>query len=144
MPPQPTPHQYGRVVAERPVGGPTIPYYEPTRRTDQTVTRRTRRLQGTLAKIEYIARTMKCGLHSNIPMCCILWFTFIWRHHVYSIGGDVYRSFLADLGRAHPRYIPCPACLARRRFNGVLTCGCLNLVHTPYPPLQMEDLLHDD
>jgi len=73
---------------------------------------------------------VRCGLHSGLPLCCILWYVTGW--HVMS-GVPIPRAFRAYWrlirlsGRIHGvqfGHIPCPACIVRGLAVHVLECDC--------------------
>ena len=65
---------------------------------------------------------IRCGLHSGIPLCCILWFITCWKPlHRHICSGYFQVMWLRGADFDH---IPCPICLARGREDGVADCDC--------------------
>ena len=60
------------------------------------------------------------GLHSNIPLCCILW----WMDEEGRDTGDMKRGLHKKVG-----YVPCPTCCEKETFVKIHTCEgkCENL-----------------
>ena len=63
-----------------------------------------------------------CGLHSNIPYCCIVWWLFykstpLWFKTVYS-------NFLKKRSDNKYTYILCPICALRKHFVSINSCTC--------------------
>ena len=48
-----------------------------------------------------------CGLHSNIPLCCVLWYLTGW-----STDGGCFKGMWYDTKKGN-NYIYCPECIAR-------------------------------
>jgi hypothetical protein len=68
----------------------------------------------------------RCGIHSNIPTCCIEFYITRWRgHDMYKCWtGRVYRfliSFWYPPQRS-PAYVPCPKCLLKRYAQPLHEC----------------------
>jgi hypothetical protein len=68
----------------------------------------------------------RCGIHSNIPACCIEFYITRWRQRdMYkSWTGKVYRflKFLWYSADRIPAYVPCPKCLIRRCARPLFEC----------------------
>jgi len=84
----------------------------------------------------HIMYSLKCGLHSGFPWCCILWFVFIWWPFMVSnlpnfLGKRYqkwYRSRYKAFGVFGPQRIPCPFCALIRREAKVIKCDCGEVV----------------
>jgi hypothetical protein len=67
-----------------------------------------------------------CGLHSGIPECCVLFFLTCWpiirRDEDETGEPSVYRVLVWEAETDSKGYIPCPACLASRRFVELREC----------------------
>jgi len=68
----------------------------------------------------------RCGIHSNIPTCCIECYITRWRGHdmCKSWTGRVYRflKFLWHPTDRIPTYVPCPKCLTKRYARPLYEC----------------------
>jgi len=67
---------------------------------------------------------IKCGCHSNIPLCCILFYIVIWpivpkKHRRAYLGAHT--QYAKDTGIWY-EYIPCPICWMRKRVANRKTC----------------------
>jgi hypothetical protein len=71
--------------------------------------------------------SVRCGLHSSFPDCCILFFVQFWSP---PLGGgatarrDNYFGLMKQLGAERAGYIPCPSCLVERNLVAVKPCAC--------------------
>ena len=72
----------------------------------------------TSAQIEW---HLRCGLHSRIPGCCILFFLTDWRRKSANARQKRIQRALAWLP-ADRRYVVCPACLRARHFVEIHVC----------------------
>ena len=67
-----------------------------------------------------------CGLHSGIPECCVLFFLTCWpiirRYEDETGEPSIYRVLVLEAETESKGYIPCPACLASRRFVEMREC----------------------
>lgn len=122
------------MVSQRPLGGPLEPNYRPRDWTDHTITWRYRKVHRLLGRAESFFRQAKCGLHSNIPPCCVLWFLLFYKDRVWSILGTAYRETALAHRVEGRNYVPCPKCLITGHKRALLYCGCTRMKH-PYPPL---------
>lgn len=86
-----------------------------------------------------IREHVSCGLHSGIPVCCIVWYLTGWRalgaldrvfgeHEDFGDGIVMTtRGLTVSYGdRFVPGrwYIPCPVCVVRGRRIELAPCGC--------------------
>lgn len=96
-------------------------------------------------------RDVECGLHSNIPRCCIIFYIKAWcplldsekELNSMDMGITDYRDSYHDLimrmlgpsdkyprkvaingGISKARYIVCPKCLYEKTFNKLKKCDC--------------------
>lgn len=73
---------------------------------------------------------ISCGLHSCIPLCCILWYITGWKG-VTRKGYDSWlydRFWYPDYVDSDIQYIRCPICLLFNRRVKIETCGCADKV----------------
>lgn len=60
----------------------------------------------------------RCGIHSNIPACCVEFYITRWRRHAmyksWTGRGYNFLKFLWYPADRIPAYVPCPKCLIRR------------------------------
>jgi hypothetical protein len=83
-----------------------------------------------------IFRDINCGLKSNIPVCCILFFCIIWRTLYFFITFSLVKKFIYWYPPHSPEecnYIPCFVCYLLRRDRKLyvcaendVTCCCFN------------------
>lgn len=64
-----------------------------------------------------------CGIHSNIPLCCVIWYLTGWRDTHDFVKGDWYNT------KKDHNYIYCPDCVVkimekRGRPNKIKHCDC--------------------
>lgn len=68
-------------------------------------------------------KDIKCGIHSGFPICCISFYSFLWRPVL--IRYPLLRSWHDALERDKgPGYIRCPLCMLRRHIVDVKECVC--------------------
>ena len=89
-----------------------------------------------------LPRDIRCGLRSNIPICCILFFCVIWRLLYFFINFSLVKKFLGWYPPNSPEgcnYIPCLFCLLLRRSRKLYecelndkTCCCYNKARLIY------------
>ena len=76
-----------------------------------------------------VIRHIRCGLHSRIPWCCILWFITYWNVILLVKKLNLwYIRITSKPMEGNPygwEYIPCPLCLIMKRNMGrTLRCKC--------------------
>lgn len=57
------------------------------------------------------------GLHSNFPVCCILFFIIVWPH--------IWTNRTLSKPFRGAGYVRCPLCIIRRRTIMVRHCPCI-------------------
>lgn len=74
---------------------------------------------------------IRCGLHSGMRPCCILWFVTVNRwisgtgtRRWYFRLIDQQSARLGEQGKLHFDHVPCPLCLARGRAVVLRDCEC--------------------
>lgn len=73
--------------------------------------------------LEWLEHDVRCGRHSDIPPCCIAWFTTWWRLFIkYPSLRRAYWKVINHQGDFY--HIPCPLCLALKRERYTLECSC--------------------
>ena len=65
---------------------------------------------------------IECGLHSRIPRCCILFFVLARNRPEFL--EEYLNAQEAVLGDEGPGYVPCPACLLKKKFVKMRPCEC--------------------
>lgn len=66
---------------------------------------------------------LMCGLKSNIPVCCILFYVFIWKTSFLFVHFPIVKKFIYWYPpKTSCGYVPCLVCLLRKRFNKVHEC----------------------
>lgn len=72
---------------------------------------------------------LKNGIHSEIPLCCIIFFITEWYpwKMAYTTPRHPHERDMRAAGvyaerTTPPRYVPCPDCLARHHFVEIHTC----------------------
>jgi hypothetical protein len=64
----------------------------------------------------------RCGRHSNIPSCCMIWFILVWPF-VFRFGSaNSYWERINRLRGGGVDYVVCPLCLALGRVVDVRDC----------------------
>ena len=84
------------------------------------------------SELEYIARSIYCGCHSGIKMCCLKFFLEDWSYGLKLSRGYEYRHIM-DMsnkkrkasGKPQRYYIPCPECLKNDSWIELKRCDCL-------------------
>ena len=61
---------------------------------------------------------LQCGLHSGLPLCCVLFYVLVWARIRQ---GRFTRWYMQQ---HESDYIPCPLCVLRGREVRVAECGC--------------------
>ena len=67
---------------------------------------------------------LRCGLHSGIPWCCILFFTTVWWNKANVFPMPWVRWYFLTLAKSEAEYVQCPWCLVRRRVDSIRSCQC--------------------
>lgn len=71
-------------------------------------------------ELQYLPSEIICGLHSNIPLCCVMWYLNGWD----SIECENLEDWIIE-----PNYVACPDCVARmiegrQKPNVLKECNC--------------------
>lgn len=79
-----------------------------------------------LGFIENRIGDIRCGVHSEMPLCCIAFFIGPWHTMLRGSTWTWYRALVAKAVKKHGDfgYVPCPYHLALRRRVEVKTCLC--------------------
>jgi len=67
--------------------------------------------------------SIACGLHSGFPRCCVRFFVYGWG----CMSDDERAAYSATFDAIHAGYVPCPQCVALRRFvprDQTKSCDC--------------------
>lgn len=73
-----------------------------------------------------INHTIKCGIKSKIPICCVLFFTFIWDGNYHKL--DWYDKISKKSCKNNYQwmyklqYVRCPICTIRHRIVKIKEC----------------------
>lgn len=59
-----------------------------------------------------------CGIKSNIPICCVIFYNFIYGH----IPAEFQLKYIKILNPKY-QYIPCPFCIIERKMNEIKSCN---------------------
>ena len=81
--------------------------------------------QQIIVRLKHLRKTIECGLHSNIPPCCIKYYITkqIWRNGKEAALSNKLRQKNHNI--TFKGYVPCPNCVKkRRRFNKLHKCNC--------------------
>ena len=75
---------------------------------------------------QYLRREIHCGIHSNIPDCCILFFINFWTPILRRAQAAELRQYYDDLAGMDIGfdYIPCPACRLKGKPVKLKRCRC--------------------
>ena len=86
------------------------------------------RVKGLFKTVKNIICDINCGIKSNIPLCCILFWIIIWKpiFHLLPITGSMNRylfskKYLKYL-KIEVEYIPCPICIFKNKANKLKHC----------------------
>ena len=74
----------------------------------------------------HIRNDVKCGLKSNIPVCCILFFCIIWKLIFCFMSFNLAKRFICwypDKAKYDWEYVPCFMCFLLRRYRKVYVCS---------------------
>lgn len=74
-----------------------------------------------MGKLKQIVGTIQYGLHSNIPLCCTLFYVAIWHPRFRGKLAARYRRLMNTYSYNH--YVSCPACLLLRNRRELHKCG---------------------
>lgn len=69
---------------------------------------------------------IRCGQHSNIPLCCILFFIVFWTPLFYLLCFKPVKWFInwyPPIRQERFNYVPCPFCLVFNRRRKLKICG---------------------
>lgn len=72
-------------------------------------------------------RDIRYGLHSRIPVCCILWFVTLWPLLFKTEAAGTYWRWMEEMRGGGMEYIPCPFCILMGRVKEIKSCtreGC--------------------
>ncbi len=72
-----------------------------------------------------IWRTIVCGWHSNIPVCCIVFFLLCWSPLFYLTAFSWVQRFIEWWPPSKRRfnYVACPLCVLRNKRNRLKICS---------------------
>ena len=73
----------------------------------------------TIKKIKY---HFSCGIHSNIPMCCILWWLLVYIWLSNKVKGKLITRYIKIFNDI--QYIPCPICCLLKKKYTIKICEC--------------------
>lgn len=73
--------------------------------------------------LNFLPRSVECGTHSGFRPCCIAFFVTSWMW-LSAAERSRYWTTIDRRAREVPGYVPCPTCVARKRFVRVKSCGC--------------------
>lgn len=78
-------------------------------------------------------RHIRCGFRSNIPICCILFYVFVWNFIYLFMYFEVVKKFICWYPPKNVcEYVACPICVILRRRQELHECSefdpncCLN------------------
>lgn len=75
---------------------------------------------------------IRCGSHSGIKPCCIIWCKTIWKLLNFH-RRKKYMNFASQQNnKIHPGYIPCLLCSFRKDFIKVKKCSCGQQLYEKY------------
>ena len=66
---------------------------------------------------------IRCGLKSNIPLCCILFFLVFWQIIFIFVHFSIVRKFVSWYPPEPCGYVPCVFCVIRKSFRKVHDCS---------------------
>lgn len=83
----------------------------------------------TVHRMRNLLHDLRCGWHSGIRPCCILWYSVVCRHVLYGRWWT-YRPYWRAIeiseylhGKVYD-HVPCPACLVQGQVVEVQDCDC--------------------
>jgi len=66
---------------------------------------------------------VECGLHSNIPSCCIIFYCVFWKPHIMT-SNYLENEYWKKVNSGKFKYVPCPDCEISGKNVKIKKCEC--------------------